>query len=220
MSSSTRPLRSRSRSLSRITSFFSRSDSRSRESNAHQRSPPENASDVPDVRGRSSASRLVKRNRSQSSQSAQRNTWSELRSSSRAASTAPSAWPPKNYNAAEQVGWRPPSVHNSEPSRSRPGSVRSNGGDTREPSRTSSVTKAVTPPNSFEPSDEPKSRRRSWIFGGTRKRKTSISEQPKARAWIAGHSDGRVPYDLGPLLHAGKVPELWNSTGGMIKFCI
>lgn len=187
-----------------------------REIEIHQHSSPENPLNVPLVRGRSSGGRLVKRDRSQSTQATRHNSSSLFQSSSRPASAAPSAWPPKNYNATEPVGWRPPSVHNSERSRSRPSSVQSNGGDNCGPSRTNSATRAVGLPSSSISPDDTKSRRRSWIFGGTRKRQSSTSEQPKARAWIAGHAEGRVPYDLGPLLNAGRVPELWDSNGGML----
>lgn len=206
---------SRSRSLSRLTAFFGRSESRNRDNDTdRQTHSPDDTLNVPQVRERSPGNRLTKRDRSQSNHRLP----AVFRSSSRSSSTtAPSAWPPKNYSQEEQVGWRPPSLHNSDASGSRPGSVRSDRGESRGPSRANSVAKALAPPSSFVPPDETKSRRKSWMFGGSR-RKTSGSEQVKARAWIAGHPDGRVPYDLGPLLNAGRVPELWNSSGGASFF--
>jgi len=204
---------SRSRSVSRISAFFSRSQSRPRDHDTVGRpdSPGRDESvSAAQVRGRSPGNRLVKRDRSQSNH----RLTSVFRSSSRSNSvSAPSAWPPKNYSQDEQVGWRPPSIHNSEASGSRPGSVRSGRAGARAPSRANSTAKVLAPPSSFVAPDETRPRRMSWMFGGAR-RKISGPEQPKARAWIAGHPDGRVPYDLGPLLNAGRVPELWNSNGG------
>lgn len=65
---------------------------------------------------------------------------------------------------------------------------------------------------------EKKLKRKSWMPGAKDKGapKPASPASPKktsAKAWITGHPE-KVPYDLGPLVAAQSVAELWDETGG------
>ncbi|KAF2461922.1 hypothetical protein BDY21DRAFT_277319 [Lineolata rhizophorae] len=55
-------------------------------------------------------------------------------------------------------------------------------------------------------------KRRTWLPGG-HSRHASKAEENRPQAWIYSTDGKRTPYDLGPMLNAQPVPELWDDNG-------
>ncbi|KAI9690426.1 MAG: hypothetical protein M1822_009389 [Bathelium mastoideum] len=100
-----------------------------------------------------------------------------------------------------------PASRNSSPARSLAGSATSSRPTT--PRRQHS-TPDVMATSSLNPPVKEEKRKSRGLFGRSKNKKKEEEQGPLiSLAWIIGH-EGRVPYDVSPLVNGEKIPELWD----------